>query len=196
MSERVRSCWYRIAQRVACGETGREHGPPSHVHGVSKGELRKTIDSESASSGMSGAWRGRRLEMDGQTHDVGPQGVTEVRVRTSSGLSGARRRGRARSLGTGQGSVSFPDAPRCRALKGEDRAHHSACMSCASCGSVPRLATGQNIWYGRAGFLGAEPYESSSLSIAGMEVNDDADDVAFDELGGQLWILSSERQAT
>lgn len=53
-------------------------------------------------------------------------------------------------------------------------------MSCAVCGDDPRLATSRNDGCG------------CSLAVAGMDVSDDADDVAFNELEGRhAWILAS-----
>lgn len=91
---------------------------------------------------------------------------------TTSGVSGAGRRGHPGSPGTGQGSVGFPDMRHCR-----NKAREIACMSCTSCGGDLMLAIGQNIGCGCAG-------ASSSLEIAGMDVNDDAGNLPFDELEG------------
>lgn len=69
-----------------------------------------------------------------------------------------------------------------RAIAMPWRFHDSPGMSCASCGGDPRLVTSRSCGCGFSDSPGAEPYTSSSLLIAGMDINADAGDVACGEL--------------
>lgn len=59
--------------------------PMAQIHRA-RGSFQKSAESESAHSGLSGAWRGRRFETEWQTHGSVPQGVTEGQEATSSGF--------------------------------------------------------------------------------------------------------------
>lgn len=132
----------RFSRGVAWAEAGREWatlacvGSEQGGHGCREGSGR-------VSWGMSGAWHGRRRETDGRPHGSGPRDVTDGRVGTSSGVSGAGDCEYQRNPMAKRDSVGLPDAHHCRRLEVDNPVLDS--------GGDPELASSQSRWCDCAG---------------------------------------------
>lgn len=147
-----------------------------------EGERRAPRGSEHANAGMPDMWRERMSEAEMRTPRSGSRYVVKGRTGCKVGLAGVGSRGYPRQADfvgmTGVGDLRDPRI--------QDLRHDIAGMPCIGRAEDRELAWGRS--------------HDSCLMIAGMDVNDDADDAGFGALAGDsdhvepsvwTWIPSS-----
>lgn len=82
-------------------------------------------------------------------------------------------------------SIGLTDTSYCLGPEVGDPVHDSAGMSCAPCDMDVPLALGQSQGSNGAGLPGPVLASCSCLSVDGVDVNSDADDVVHDDLEGE-----------
>lgn len=117
--------------------------------------------------------------------NAGPHGAAEGCIANSSCMSGAGNGVRPRGPGTRKGSLSVPEVRRCRGLECQGRVHDGACVSFASRDDDPGFAMSNPWWNADTGMSDATTHTGSSFFVAGADVNEDTDEIEFDELEGE-----------